>query len=74
MLLLKYGLVGNSQFAIWKFLDVHSFTTVYTPQQNSVSKRKNGTIVEMARCMLQAKNLFNGFGGEVVNTVLYLLN
>jgi len=35
----------------------HQYTTVYTPQQNSVSERKNRTIMEMARCLLFDKKL-----------------
>ena len=29
----------------------------YTPQQNGVAERKNGSLKEMATCMLEAKNL-----------------
>jgi transposase InsO family protein len=30
----------------------HEFSTPYTPQQNGVTKRKNRTLIEMARTML----------------------
>ena len=36
-------------------------TTAYTPQQNGVAERKNRTMVEMARSMLQTKGLSNSF-------------
>jgi transposase InsO family protein len=34
----------------------------HTPQQNDVAERKNWTLVEMARCLLQAKDLRLSFG------------
>jgi len=36
---------------------VQQFTAPYSPQQNGVSERKNRSIMEMARCMMQEKNL-----------------
>ena len=35
----------------------HQKTVPYTPQQNGVAKRTNGTLVEIARCMLYSKGL-----------------
>lgn len=32
-------------------------TTIYTPQQNGVAKRKNGTVMNMVRSMLFDKNI-----------------
>ena len=49
-------------------------TTPYTPEQNGVAERKNRTVVEMARSMLQAKELPNEFWAEAVATSVYLLN
>jgi hypothetical protein len=49
-------------------------TTAYTPQQNGVAERKNRTVVEMARSMLQTKGLSNSFWGDVVGTSVYILN
>ncbi|XP_024164205.1 uncharacterized protein LOC112171226 [Rosa chinensis] len=49
-------------------------TTTYTPQQNGVAKRKNMTIVEMAKSMLHEKGLPYVFWGEAVNTTVYLMN
>ena len=34
----------------------HQLTTPYTPQQNGVSERRNGYIMEMTRWMLHEKN------------------
>eukprot|EP00253_Pinus_taeda_P026732 PITA_26732 len=64
--------------AFSNFCDTHGikcqFTTPYTPQQNSVVERRNRTVVEMARSMLQHKNVPNKFWAEAVFTVVYLLN
>lgn len=49
-------------------------TTPYTPEQNGIAERKNRTTVEMARSLLQAKNLPNSLWGEAVATSIYLLN
>jgi hypothetical protein len=49
-------------------------TTPHTPEQNGVAERKNRTIVEMARSMLQARGLSNQFWAEAVATSVYLLN
>ncbi|KAA0059765.1 integrase [Cucumis melo var. makuwa] len=49
-------------------------TTPYTPEQNGVAERKNRTVVEMARSMLQMKSLSNDFWAEAVSTSIYLLN
>ena len=48
-------------------------TAPYTPEQNGVAKRKNRTVVEMARSLLQAKGLPNQFWGEAVATAVYIL-
>ncbi|TYK21566.1 Retrovirus-related Pol polyprotein from transposon TNT 1-94 [Cucumis melo var. makuwa] len=48
--------------------------TPYTPEQNGIAERKNRTVVEMARSMLQMKGLSNDFWAEAVSTSIYLLN
>ena len=50
------------------------FTVSHTPQQNGIAERKNRTLVECARSMLQGKHISNGFWEEAVNTVVYLKN
>ena len=45
-------------------------TTTYTPQQNGVAERRNHTVVEMVRCMLQTKGLRNSYWGDVVATIV----
>ncbi|KAI5335543.1 hypothetical protein L3X38_025676 [Prunus dulcis] len=49
-------------------------TVAYSPQQNGVAERKNRTIVEMAKCMIHAKELPYTLWCEAVNTSVYLLN
>jgi transposase InsO family protein len=50
------------------------FTVSHTPQQNGIAERKNRTLVECARSMLQGKHISNGFWAEAVNTAVYLKN
>ena len=40
----------------------HQNIVRYTPQQNGVVKRKNKTLVEMARYMIYLKNYIHFFG------------
>lgn len=49
-------------------------TTAHTPQQNGVVERRNRTVVEMARCMLKAKDMPDSFWAEAVSTSVYILN
>lgn len=49
-------------------------TAPYTPQQNGVAERKNRTIVEMGRSMLNARNVPKEFWAEAVATAVYILN
>jgi hypothetical protein len=46
----------------------------YSPQQNGVVERRNGTVVATTRSMLKAKGLPGWFWGEAVNTAVYILN
>lgn len=49
-------------------------TVTYTPQQNGVSERKNRTVMEMARCLLEQKGLPKKFWAEPVYTAVYIQN
>eukprot|EP00253_Pinus_taeda_P033605 PITA_33605 len=53
---------------------IQQFTVPHTPQQNGVAERKNRTLVECARSMLQGKGLSNSFWAEAINTAIYLKN
>lgn len=46
----------------------------YTLEQNGVAERKNQTVVEMGRSMMQAKGVPKCFQAETVATTVYLLN
>ncbi|GJR59339.1 retrovirus-related pol polyprotein from transposon TNT 1-94 [Tanacetum coccineum] len=51
-----------------------NFSSPYTPEQNGVSKRRNKTLIEAARTMLNSAKLPKQFWGEAVNTVYYTQN
>eukprot|EP00253_Pinus_taeda_P035070 PITA_35070 len=53
---------------------IQQFTVPHTPQQNGVAERKNRTLVECARSMLQGKGISNGLWVEAINTDVYLKN
>jgi transposase InsO family protein len=50
------------------------FSVTETPQQNGVVERKNITVMEMARTMLNESRLNNIFWPQVVHTVVHILN
>lgn len=49
-------------------------TTAYTPQQNGVSERKNRTLMNMVRCLLNGRNVPKMFWPEAVKWAAYVLN
>ena len=52
----------------------HDFSCPRTPQQNGVVERKNRTLQEMARTMLQETGMAKHFWAEAVNTACYIQN
>ncbi|WVZ53171.1 hypothetical protein U9M48_004152 [Paspalum notatum var. saurae] len=52
----------------------HQFFSPYTPPQNGVVERKNRTLVEMVRTMLDEHRTPRRFWAEVVNTAYYIAN
>jgi hypothetical protein len=46
----------------------------YTPQQNGVAERKNRTLIEMARTMLDEYKTSDQFWAEAINTVCHATN
>jgi hypothetical protein len=52
----------------------HQFSSLYTPPQNGVVERKNKTLCEMARTMLDEHRTPRRFWAEVVNTACYVSN
>ena len=54
-------------------IKIHLFVTE-TPQQNGVLERKNRTVMEMERTMLNESRSSNMFWHKVVHTVVHILN
>jgi IS30 family transposase len=52
----------------------HEFFTPYTPQQNGVVERKNMTLIESARIMLDEYNISNHFWAKAINMVCHVIN
>jgi transposase InsO family protein len=52
----------------------HQFSSPYTPPQNGVVKRKNRTLCEMARTMLDEHRTPRRFWADAVNTACYVSN
>ena len=52
----------------------HNFSTSRTPQQNGIVERKNRSLQEMARTMLNANSTPKHFWAEAINTACYLQN
>jgi transposase InsO family protein len=52
----------------------HEFSFPYTPQQNSIVKRKNITLLDMARTMFDEYKTPDRFWVEAINTTFYSIN
>jgi transposase InsO family protein len=52
----------------------HEFSYPYTPQQNGVVERKNRTLLDMARTMLDEYKTPDRFWAEAINTTCYSIN
>jgi hypothetical protein len=52
----------------------HEFSTAYTPQQNGVVERKNRTLIDMARTMLDEYKTSDIFWCEAINTACHAIN
>ena len=53
---------------------LHNFSTTRTPQQNGVVERKNRSLHEMAKTMLNDNSAPKHFWAKAVNTSCYLQN
>ncbi|KAL8089166.1 hypothetical protein AgCh_038803 [Apium graveolens] len=53
---------------------MHEFSATRTPQQNGVVERKNRSLIEAARTMLEKSKLPTYFWAEAVNTACYTQN
>jgi transposase InsO family protein len=52
----------------------HEFSSPYTPQQNGVVERKNITLLDMARTMLDEYKTPDRFWTKAINTAGYSIN
>jgi hypothetical protein len=52
----------------------HEFSSPYTPQQNGVVERKNRTLLDMARTMLDEYKTPDRFWAEAISTACYSIN
>nr|GEX51252.1 retrovirus-related Pol polyprotein from transposon TNT 1-94 [Tanacetum cinerariifolium] len=52
----------------------HNFSTPHAPQSNGVVKKKNRTLQEMSRTLLNEQSLPQKFWCNVVDTLTYILN
>jgi hypothetical protein len=53
---------------------IHQFLAKYTPQLNGIVKRKNRTLINMARSMLSEYNVDQSFWPEAINMACYCSN
>ena len=72
---------NGGEFVNSKFVELcvnngyrHEFSTPRTPQQNGVVERKNRTLQEMARSMINESNIPKYLWAEAVNTACYIIN
>ena len=52
----------------------HEFSAPYTPQQNGIVERKNRTLIEAARTMLDEYKTPDIFWAEAINTTCHAIN
>jgi hypothetical protein len=52
----------------------HEFYSAYIPQQNGVVERKNRTLLDMERTMLDEYKTLDRFWAEAINTACYSIN
>ena len=52
----------------------HEFSAPYTPQLNGIVERKNRTLIEAARTMLDEYKTPNSFWAEAINTACHAIN
>jgi transposase InsO family protein len=52
----------------------HQFSAKYTPQSNGLVERKNRSLIDMARSMLNEYNVSHSFWAEAINTACFYSN
>lgn len=53
---------------------VLDYTVIYTPQQNGKAERKNRSLVERSRAIIDESGVPKTFWGEAIRTVNYIMN
>jgi hypothetical protein len=65
--------VSFDEFCLEQGID-QQFSTLRIPQQNGVVERKNRTLVEMARTILDEHRTFRRFWADAISTACYIFN
>jgi hypothetical protein len=69
-----YISIGGNKYGLVIIDDYSHFTWVYTRQQNGIIERKNRTLIEAVRTMLDEYKVSNQFWTEAINTVCHTIN
>lgn len=52
----------------------HEFSFKYSPEQNDIVERKNRTLIDMPRSMLEEYNVSHSYWAEAINTICHASN
>ena len=64
----------QKKILLWQKGIRREFSYMYTPEQNGVAERKNRSIVDAARAMLEEKSMPKFYWAEAVRTAIYIQN
>lgn len=74
----KYMDKGQTLCPFAKFLQEEGIITQYkmagTPQQNDIAERRNLTLIDMIRSMVNNSSLSISLWSEALKTIMYVLN
>jgi transposase InsO family protein len=69
----KFKNINMKEFLDEEEID-HEFSIPYTPQQNGIVARKNRTLIEAARIMLDEYKIPDHFWADAINTMCHAIN